>query len=275
MKVKFIIFVFLLLGAMMNLYAQDKLILKSGKKINCKILSINLTTIDYKDSTLSQNAFTVQKTEVLMAELKNGEVYVFGNETNTPGISPKQRLKADRNSQRKAAVREKEKNFKDNIVGFQPIDIIWGRLTFTGERLFMEKRMGITIPFSLTYDRRILTAGSNADTLISNTRNDIRRNTGVITGFDLNYYYETKGYSKFFFGPRFRYGTDVSLYNVTGYSIQFQNGFLLCSANGKWASTFALGFGFVRVIASPLGNAFNPKQSYPWASFTFRLGLRR
>ena len=275
MKLKLYIFVFLLLAAMMNLYGQDKLVLKSGKKINCKILSVNLSTIDYKDTTISQNAFTIQKTEVLLAELKNGEVFIFGKETTPTGTSSKQLSKADRNSERKAAVREKEKNFKNNIIGFQPIDIIWGRLTFTGERLFMEKRMGITIPFSLTYDPRILTMGGNADTIVNNTRDEVRRNTGIITGLDLNYYYDTRGYSKFFFGPRFRYGTDVSLYNVTGYSIQFQNGFLLCSANGKFASTFALGFGFARIIASPLGNAFNTKQGYPWASFTFRLGFRR
>ncbi len=273
MKIKFYIFIFLSLIVFGNSFAQDKLVLKSGKKINCKIISVNPYTIDYKDTTASSAVFTLEKIEILMAELKNGELYVFGNEKQNPitGFSSKM----SRAEERRAAIREKEKNFKDNIIGFQPLDIMWGRLTFTGERLFMDKKMGLTIPFSLSYDPRILTPGSKTDTIVSNQKNKIRHNTGIVSGFDLNYYYETKGYSKFFFGPRFRYGTDVSLYNVTGYTIQFQNGFLLCSANGKWASTFSIGFGFARVIASPLGGTFNPQQSYPWGSFTFRLGIRK
>jgi hypothetical protein len=58
---------------------------------------------------------------------------------------------------------------------------------------------------------------------------------------DLNYYYESKSHSKFFFGPRFRYGTDVNLANITAYTIQFQNGFLFCDSKGKMATTFAVG----------------------------------
>lgn len=273
MKNKLYIFLFLSLVVLGNSFAQDKLILKSGKKITCRIISVNPTTIDYKDTTASSTIFTLDKTEILMAELKNGELYVFGNEAqNTSGTSTSKMTRAE---ERKAAIREKEKSFKNNIIGFQPLDIRLGRLTFTGEHLFMDKKMGLTIPFSLTYDPRILAPGSKTDTIVSNQRKKVRHNTGIITGFDLNYYYETKGYSKFFFGPRFRYGTDVSLYNVTGYSVQFQNGILLCSANGKWASTFSIGFGFARVLASPLGGAFNSRQSYPWGSFTFRLGLRK
>ncbi|HWY12768.1 MAG TPA: hypothetical protein VN026_15650 [Bacteroidia bacterium] len=274
MKLKIYIFVFLSLAVFGNSYAQEKMILKSGKKINCKIISVNPTTIDYKDTTASSNVFTLEKTEILMAELKNGDLYVFGNETQNTrtGFSGK----IARAEERKAAIREKEKKFKDNIIGFQPLDVFtFGRITFSYERLFMDKRMGVAVPVSLSFDPRILTPGSKADTIVSNTRDKVRHNTGIISGLDLNYYYETKGYSKFFFGPRFRYGTDVYLYNVTGYTIQFQNGFLLCSSNGKWASTFSVGFGFARIIASPLGGTFNTRQSYPWGSFTFRLGLRK
>lgn len=252
--------------------AQDKLFLKDGKKINCKILSVNPSTIDYRDTTLLQNTFTLQKTDVLMAEFKNGEVYIFGNELPAKTFSPAKN-KAERDRERKAAIREKEKDFKDNIIGFQPFDIVWGRLTFTYERLFLEKRMGLAIPFSLTYDPRVLIPNSSNDTIV-NTREKVRHNTGFITGMDLNYYYETRSHSKFFFGPRFRYGTDVNLANITAYTVQFQNGFLLCDAKGKMATTFAVGFGFARIISTPFSSRFNPKQSYPWMSFTLRLGFR-
>jgi hypothetical protein len=272
MRMKFYIFVFLVLGVILNAYAQDKLFLKDGKKINCKILSLNKTTIDYKDS-LSPNFLTIEKSEVLMAELKNGEVYIFGNEPIIKTVVPV-KSRAERDNDRKAAIREKEKTFKDNIYGFQPIDIVWGRLTFTYERLFMEKRMGIAIPFSLTYDPRILIPNSSNDTIV-NTREQVRHNTGIITGLDLNYYYESRSHTKFFFGPRFRYGQDVNLANITAYTIQFQQGFLLCDSKGKMATTFAIGFGFARIVSTPFSSAFNEKQSYPWASFTLRLGIRR
>lgn len=261
-----------MLGAILTSRAQDKLFLKDGRKINCKVLSVNPTTIDYKDSTAS-TLFTLDKAEVLMAELKNGEVYIFGNEPTIKTTTPSKN-KTERDMERKAAIREKEKTFKDNIYGFQPLDIVWGRLTFTYERLFMDKRMGVAIPFSLTFDPRVLIPNSSNDTIV-NTREQVRHNTGFITGMDLNYYYESKSHTKFFFGPRFRYGQDVNLANITAYTVQFQQGFLLCDAKGKMATTFAVGFGFARIISTPFSSGYNEKQSYPWASFTLRLGIRR
>lgn len=274
MKIRFYIF-FFLLTAGLNSFAQDKLFLKDGKKINCKVISINPTTIDYSDSTSTQNAYTLQKSDVLMAELKNGEVYIFGNEMPSIRTSSPTKTKTERNNERKAAIREKEKDFKNGIIGFQPIDIVWGRLTFCYERLFMDKRIGIAVPFSLTYDARILMPNNSNDTIVQNTRDKIRYNTGIITGLDLNYYYETRSHTKFFFGPRFRYGTDVNLANITAYTVQFQNGFLFCDSKGKMATTFALGFGFARLISVPFSSRFPEKQSYPWMSFTLRIGIRR
>ncbi|MBP7809355.1 MAG: hypothetical protein KA163_08685 [Bacteroidia bacterium] len=275
MRIRLYIFLFLSLTAVVNCFAQDKLFLKDGKKINCKVLSINPTTIDYLDSTSAQNAYTLQKSDVLMAELKNGEVYIFGNELPTVKPYSPAKTKTEKVNAKKAAIREKEKDFKNGIIGFQPIDIVWGRLTFCYERLFMDKRMGIAVPISLTYDARILMPNNSNDTIVQNTRDKVRYNTGIITGLDLNYYYETRSHTKFFFGPRFRYGTDVNLANITAYTVQFQNGFLLCDAKGKMATTFAFGFGFARLISVPFSSRFPEKQSYPWMSFTLRIGLRR
>ncbi len=270
MKKKLHILLLMTLLVCVNTFAQDKLILKNGTKIKCKVISINILTIDYKDST--STLFTLDKTDVLMAELKTGEMYVFGNDSYRSTSPP--RNKYTRELERKEAIREKEKDFKDNIFGFQPIDIIWGRLTFTYEHLFMDKKMGVTVPFSLTYDPRVLIPNSSNDTIV-NTREKVRRNVGFITGLDLNYYYESKSHTKFFFGPRFRYGTDVNLANITAYTVQFQQGFLLCDSKGKMATTVAFGFGFARIISTPFSSAFHPKQSFPWASFTLRLGIRR
>jgi hypothetical protein len=270
MKKRIHIFIFLTLLVCVKVLAQDRLIMKDGRKINCKVISVNLTTIDYKDSL--SNIITIEKAEALMAELKNGDKYVFGNESVKSFNVPK--TKYDKELAKKAMIREKEKTFKDNIYGFQPIDIVWGRLTFTYEHLFMDKKMGFAVPFSLTYDPRVLIPNSSNDTIV-NTREKVRHNVGFITGLDLNYYYESKSHSKFFFGPRFRYGTDVNLSNITAYTVQFQHGFLLCDSKGKMATTFAIGFGFARIISTPFSSAFQLKQSFPWASFTLRLGIRR
>lgn len=255
------------------LNAQDKLFLNDGKKLNCKIISLNQNTIDYKDSASSAQILTLEKSEVLMAEYKNGEVHIFGYDAQSQ-TSSKQKTRFERDNAKREEIKEKEKDFKDNIYGFQPIDIVWGRLTFTFERLIMNKRIGVAVPFSLTYDPRVLIPNSSSDTIV-NTREQVRRNTGFITGLDLNYYQESKSHTKFFFGPRFRYGTDVNLANITAYTIQFQHGFLLCDAKGRMATTLAVGFGFARIISTPFSSAFNEKQSYPWASFTLRIGIRR
>lgn len=268
---KHVVYIFIFCCSLLK--AQDKLFLKNGTRLNCKIVSLNLNTIDYKDSASASLVLSIEKTEVLMAEYKTGETYIFGSEP-TWKKAPVQKTRFDRDNAKRAAIQEKEKDFKDNILGFQPIDIVWGRLTFTYERLFMNKRMGVTIPFSLTYDPRILIPNSSSDTIV-NTREQVRHNTGFITGLDLNYYQESKSHTKFFFGPRFRYGQDVNLANITAYTIQFQQGFLLCDSKGRLATTVAVGFGFARIISTPFSSAFNEKQSYPWASFTLRLGIRR
>jgi hypothetical protein len=265
----YIIIIFLL--AFVPAKAQDKLFLKNGEKKICRIIAINVGTVDFKDTMRNAELQTIGRSDILMAE-KNGEVIIFGTEPNSNSTSAER--KNTRIENKKAAIREKEQSFKNGIIGWQPLDLLWGRLTFTYERLLMDKKLGVVVPLILSFDPRVLMPQGNSNDTVVNTSTPVRRNTAVITGLDLNYYYETRSHSKFFFGPRFRYGTDVNLANITGYTIQFQNGFLLCDSKGKFASTFALGFGFARITSTPFSSPFNPRQSFPWMSFTLRLGFR-
>lgn len=269
---KIIRYIFALLFITSLLHAQDKVVFKNGKKLNCKIVSINPSTITYKDSASAGNMITVSKNEILMAEFSSGNVYIFGTATNTSVATPS--TSNNKPLDRKAQIREREKEFKDNIIGIQIPDVLFGRLTLTYERLFFDKQIGITLPLSMSYDRRVMFLGFSSDTSNNASASTVRRDVNFITGLDLNYYFESKSHSKFFIGPRFRYGTDVTMENITAYSVQMQNGILIASRNGKMASTLAIGFGFVRIVASPFGGGINPKQSYPWGSFTFRLGFR-
>ena len=70
MKLNYYIIVLFSLLVVVNSFGQDKLFLKDGKKINCKIISVNPTNIDYKDSASTLNVLTLEKKDVLMAELK-------------------------------------------------------------------------------------------------------------------------------------------------------------------------------------------------------------
>jgi hypothetical protein len=261
-----LLFILIFVSAFSFFKAQDKLIFKTGKKVNCKVVSIDASTVTYSDSADIQK--TAAKQDLIMAE-KNGAVVIFGTSNNSFPTYSTADKPFDYNESRAKARKEKEKTFSNNIIGIQIPDLVFGRLTMTYERLFNEKQIGVTIPASLSYDPRILFSGLQ-DTA-SVRQNPIRTNVGFITGLDINYYFSRRSYSKFFVGPRFRYGTDVYLQNLTGYSIQLQNGFLACSSNGKMASTFAFGVGFVRVTSF---NGIDPRQSYPWMSVTIRIGFR-
>lgn len=264
MKVKnYIILLFIL--AVNAITAQDKMVFKDGKKLDCKIVAINPNTVTYKDSSNAEKMITVPKSSVLMAEFKSGSVYIFGNDQPTPAMQDKKKDKS-------MDAREREKDFSDNIIGIQIPDLLFGRLTLSYERLFLEKQLGIAVPVSLSFDPQALFSGNTTDTSANAPK--VNRNLGYVTGVDVNYYFHSKGYSKFFVGPRFRYGTDANLGNITAYTIQIQNGFLLAGSNGRFASTLAFGFGFARILAAPGGGGINPNQSYPWGSFTFRLAFR-
>lgn len=260
------IFVFVFALTSFIAFSQDKVVFKDGRRLKCKIVAINPSTVTFKDST--EKFLTVSKNDLLIAEYSSGSIYIFGN--NTSALTPT--LTLNKPHGKKSDIKEREKGFSDNIIGVQLPDIFMGRLTLTYERLFFEKQMGLVVPISMTYDPNIIYSGLSTDTSMNASK--VRKNVSFVTGLDINYYFESRSRTKFFVGPRLRYGTDVALGNITAYSVQFQNGFLMSSANGKMASTFALGFGFARILASPVGNGINPNQSYPWASFTFRLGFR-
>lgn len=272
MKIKNILLILATFVFTSNMLAQDKLVLKNGNKVHCKIVSLNIHTISYKDSVNGENIITIPKNEVLMAEYsKSGSVYIFGDEESakTQTVTNLGMTYAERMQK----IREKEKALPNNIIGIQFPDLLMGKLTLTYERLFLDKQLGIVIPFSLTYDMKAIVYPGVKDTTANGLK--IRRNVGFMTGIDINYYFETRSpRTKFFVGPRFRYGTDVFMFNITGYTVQFQNGFLFSGASGKTTGTLALGFGFVKILSSPAGGGLSKNQGFPWMSITYRLGFR-
>lgn len=271
-----------------SLKAQDKLFMKNGNAVYCKILAISENTITYRDTIITAPQVTIPKSEVLLAEYKGGKVYIFGSSVNTFTSVPQvDETREQRKERRLKEWKVKEQELSNNILGFYIPELLLGRLTVSYERLLAGKSLGIKVPFSLTYNPLIAlnalasssnttsSSGSSSGNNNTNTQTyDPPRGTGFITGLDINYYHDLKPELKYFFGPRIRYGTDMMLGAIEGLSVQIQNG-IFKSSGKRMTSTLAIGFGFFKLsekYASYPG--YEPKQVYPWGSFTWRLGFR-
>ena len=286
-----------------NAVAQDKVFLRNGKTIPCKIMAISEKTISYKDS-INAPLITLSKNDVLLAEYQSGSVYMFSkeqaandfkvinNEVNYNSSPELIETRQQRKDRKMAEWKKEEALLGNNILGFYIPELVLGRLTVSYERLLANKSMGIKIPFSLTYDGLGFLAENSANsnsssssssstnstsTSSNNTSNsNVKRNTGTgfITGIDVNYYHDLKPKLKYYFGPRIRYGKDMTLGGIEGLTFQIQNG-IFRSSGKKMTSTLGFGVGFFKLSAKYANTgSYDVKQVYPWASFTWRLGFR-
>lgn len=257
-KKTYLIFIFLI--PITFVIAQDKIIYKNGTVSSCKLVSINKNTVTFNDSTSNSVPKTISKNELVLAEFANGAVYVFGEDKSTAEEIPQQ----NKNDKAKS----KEEINTPNIVGLQLFGLLGGRGSFSYERLFNDEQLGILIPVVLTFNPYPDNSGGASNSL------------NFISGLDVNYYFDTKWRNtKFLVGPRVRYGSDVFINNmagadITGLSLQAQNGFFITGPNKSVCHTLAFGFGFVRIINSGFGSGVDHKQSYPWMSLTYRFGIR-
>jgi hypothetical protein len=281
MKMKYTVHILIVFFGLVagGLYSQDQLFFRKGTSIACKIVAISEKTITYRDTIQGAPLITVPKGEVILAEYKTGEVYIFSAEN--PLVPPPEVMETrDQRKERKMKEwKVKEQELSDNILGFYIPDLFFGRFTVSYERLLANKSVGVTIPLSLTYDFLGALAEVSSNSSSANTgttvSSPVNRTKGVnfITGIDVNYYYDLKPELKYFFGPRIRYGTDQTMGGIEGLSFQLQNG-LFRSRGKKMTSTIGIGFGFVKILSFGTPTARDPKQVYPWGSFTWRLGFR-
>lgn len=251
-------------------WSQDKIYFKNGTVVNGKIVSIADKTLSYKDSTNATNIKTVLKQEVVLAEYKNGSVFIFGNENANNSIAQTDynETRQQRKERKMKEWKEYESKLPDNIIGVYLPEIMLGRLTVSYERLFADKSIGVMIPASLTYN--VL---GNATTSTDSTTNayNYRKGVSYITGLDVNFYTDLRPGLKYSVGPRFRYGTDMLLGGITGYTGQIQNG-IFRSKGERFVNSLSVGFGFFVPTSTNFG--YNARQVYPWASVNWRLGFR-
>ncbi len=254
--------------------AQDKLFLKNGQTKACNIVNINDSVVFFIDtSSIGNKKFKLQTKDVLIAEKQNGEIYIFG-EPNNHYYSAKIVTETDEEAREQLlkAWRKKSDTLGNTIIGFYPTQLLAGRLTFSYERLIVNKTIGINLPFSLTFN-----PFKNAQNNNQNSRNNNYHpptGVGFIAGIDINYYHPIRPELDYFVGPRIRVGKDMLLGGIEGQTFMLQNG-LLKSRGNHFTNMVAIGFGFFKLsdkYAKLPG--YSDKQVYPWMSFTWRIGFR-
>lgn len=276
MKFQYII-ALLLVSLTSLLKAQDRIFFRDGKTVHGKIVSIAENTVSFKDTVNMDVVKTVPKKDVLLAEYKNGTMFIFGDSqaSSSSSVSNEGETRAQRRDRKLREWKEHEQTLPNNILGFYLPELALGRFTMSYERLLANKSVGIMIPASLTYNIFPATTSSYDSTT---TVYNAKRGINFITGIDLNFYTELKPGLRYVVGPRFRYGTDMSVGSFiggpggpTGYTAQIQNGFMKTKGD-RFVSSFTLGFGFFK-FTEPY-NSVNTARIYPWASVNWRLGFR-
>lgn len=282
------IIITLLLSLMQVCYAQDKLFLRNDSIIVCKISSVSGSTISYRllDSKTGLNQ--ISKTKVLLAEYQTGEIFIFGLGTVYQVADSLVHIESneERKNRKLLEFKKREASYSNNLIGFYPTQLLLGRLTMSYERLIANKTIGINVPLSITFNPgnawRYLTTGSTTSSASSTSSTSSSNNAsdpppsgvGFIGGLDVNYYYDIEAETKYYFGPRIRYGTDILLGSIEGLTFQLQNGFMLTSGK-HFATNIGFGVGFFK-LSEKYANypGYDPKQVYPWASFTWRICFR-
>ena len=264
-------------------YAQDKLFLRNDSVIFCKIISISGKFISYRDF-VKETIKSIDKEKVLIAEYKTGEIYIFSADKNNEFSDSLTHVETskERKERRMDEWKKKESMFPNNLLGVYPTQLLVGRFTVSYERLFANKTIGINVPFSLTFNPGSVYRFINSNTSTSSASNtpannnnpDPPKGTNFITGIDVNYYHDIDTELKYYFGPRFRYGTDVLMGNIEGLTFQIQNG-LMVTSDEHFASNIGFGVGFFKLSSKYAGSpGYDPARLYPWMSLTWRLCYR-
>jgi hypothetical protein len=124
---KYLIFASLFLIASIS-NAQDKLTLKTDEVIQAKIIRITKSKITYtKYSNATGPEYEVDKKTVKTIAFENGDVESFVNSNSLPF------------------------EVKKSIISFNYGDFLADRFSFSYERLLNDGKLGIKIPFGVTY----------------------------------------------------------------------------------------------------------------------------
>lgn len=251
MRLLFVIFIFMSVA----LQGQDKVIFKDGALKKGIVISVSKEFIFFKLSDTSRTTEKIKNSELLMVEKYDGKVYVFGSEQIPTDTTKKTIVDLKRHS-----------------LTTQPFSFLLGRVGLAYEHLSKDGKIGFVLPFAVTFDPLGTIYKESADS--SNFERKHHNGINFVVGADVNFYIGKKETSKFYIGPRVRYGVDMFVDYIEGYSLQTQFGWKKESQNSRFVQHIAFGFGFVRILSIPYTNRINPKQSFGWGSITYKVGIK-
>ena len=146
---KTIVFFIILFFVVLKNYSQDKIIFKDGTKRNCKIVALNKSTVTFKDSESATTLTTKSKSEIVLAEYANGDVYIFGNEKQE---EQKPLVKKPETKSHDGRPKKETSDEKNNMIGTQLFGSFLGRTGVEYQRFFNNHQMGIAIPVLVSYN---------------------------------------------------------------------------------------------------------------------------
>ncbi len=212
------------------LTAQDRLFFNNGTVRSGTVVSVGKDVLYFKNTDTAA-AQLIKKSDLLLFENYRGVRYLFGRDD-----SPGARMPGDR------AGTAKRKH--QNSLSVQPFGLFMGRATLRYEHISDDGKIGIAIPLSLSFNP--YPQLQKVDTVIFTPKAGVN----VIGGVDLNFYVGMDNGSQLFIGPRFRFGTDVLLFDTEGYSLQTQVGWKFEDEQGRLVQHLSVGFGFLKILSS-------------------------
>ena len=155
-------------------YGQDHIYTTDGSRIEAKIIEVNPTGVKYKkQENLNGPDYVINRDKVLVVVYANGTYDAFTE-------SRCEYLTGD----------SLQINFGKNFLAFNFLDIAFENLYFSYERIILNGKLGIRVPFLIGF--------SNSD--------DSPTNKILGTGLDIIIYPHGQGRIRYFFGPSFEYG---------------------------------------------------------------------
>jgi hypothetical protein len=257
MRLFLLYFIFLAL----NFKAQDKLYYTNGKVREGIIVSIGKDMVFYKENDTSL-VERIAVSELLLTENYKGIRHIFGTDNKA---APKTATGSDLTKSQALAAKG-----LINSLGIQPFGIFFGRACIVYERLNEQRTIGVALPLILTYDPQGLFIPSGSDS--TSTPYIRSKELNFIGGLDVNFYLTNKQNSRFFMGPRFRYGTNLAFAKLEYYTLQTQMGWRFGRAQDRISQHLSLGYGFAQVISFATTTR-NIRKYYGMFSFTYRINF--
>ena len=236
-------------------FAQDKVFMKNGKRLNGIVVSVANEVVYFKLSDTSKIE-KIKKEDILLIDAARGTRYIFGSDRSAEATATAPKVK-----------------YKKNSIGMQPADLLFGRATFVYERLSKNGKVGCAFPVSLAFFPPWFIFEEDPSGTFEKVEG-----LKIISGIDLNFYLTDNEHSRFFIGPRIRFGTDPFIssalgFQVQGYTIQTQIGWRFGQTDRQLSQHLSLGFGIGKILDIPAGLRVHPEQVFGWYSLNYRVGI--